>query len=1309
MRAPIYRDEINIDCLKLPKIFIHREFSAQVDKATGIAKPLAAYCVCILTLGFLAVCIGQTNIYAQVKSSSINGIVSDASGATVPGAHLIVTEQTTQVTETTDSNGAGEFTVPYLKSGTYTVEIQKPGFKSWRIADIILTEGQQYRLTAKLSVGSISEAIDVLSNAAQLQTESSTVQGTIGEHVIQSIPNTSQNPLYYATLQAGVVGRAEQAQTQSTQSFGIGEDGRRYFSAFNVNGGTAFTNDIQLDGLTVLGSAWNEATVLPNTDSLQEVRVITNNYAADLGRGQGVVQMETKSGTNSIHGSAYYRGRNEALNANSYANNYQGIRRGAFKVNDFGGSLGGPILHDKLFIFTSYEQLLHSDSPQWLLNVPTAAQRIGDFSKTLVPDQNGAPTAATIYNPYSIAPAVDKTGSNIPGVYERAIYPGAIIPNPSPQSLLIMNSYPLPNRTASDVYGSNNFFVTKRRQFKRSSSNSRLDYHPNDSNSIYISGGVEIGSIITPSPYGANSPFYIPPTDAGTYGGTEPQSDTDNNPYLSIGDTITLNPTTVLDIRYGIQRVVTDYLTNTGNSFTAAQYTSYGVPDNVQSNLAAFGPAPDIPGGGNFSALNNTSYNNKKERQTNSQVVGSITKTTGTLTLRAGSEYRVGLSNYNDFTVAAAAYAAAGTPTAQFVDANGNNTAQDVTPTQFGYGGANILTGEGGWNTDPSSATRLALAQKYFAAFSQNDWHPTDKLTINVGLRWEVQPGPTDRYNRSGAIDLTKTNAFGTPGAIVFPGNDGLPRNLWQTTWNDYQPRLGVSYRALKNLVVRGGYGISYVPNNTGYYDGPYAYGTGAAVGGTVNKDFGPNPDGKPIGFFYDAASSQFIAAAGSNSSAPQVYGVGSPYFNYRGEVPPRIQQWNFFVEQQFSSNWLVSLGYVASRGNNLQSARYPIQNDQSIPSAVTQSWRQTYIATAANGGAHNPGNDQVSNPLQPSTGPLREFQGALGNSTITRNLTYYPYLALFNESLSADNGLSNYNSMLVHVQHALAQGLLLDVNYVWSKSTDSTNTELQDEQGLSDTPGGSGPNDIDLLNPANNKKISFSDVPQRFVAVLTYESPFGATGRFALTNRFARVALGGWNVGSVVTFQSGFPLPATNNYCSGAINCRPNRTGQQFELPKSLQRWYNGNTTITLPDGRAYTPCSQCFLKFNPDAFSGNVVSVTGSSGPSTVNDIYWTGNAALDYAALRGPGRNNVDLSVSRNLKITERVVLTLSANASNAFNHTQFLPGSYSMDLGGIVGTSTTPGVVPGQGSSNSFGTHGVTTYDPRQIVLEGRFRF
>src|SRR4029450_12160689 len=230
----------------------------------------------------------------------------------------------------------------------------------------------------KLQTGVTTDTVSVQADAAELQSSSAPPQATMNHLPVEPLPNITHNPFAYATLQAGVVPRGLFGNTQTTTSFGIGIDGRRQASAIGINGGSAFSNDILLDGVSIQGSAWNETAVLPNQDSLQEVRVISNNFTAEYGRAQGVVIFTTKSGTNDFHGTGFYRMRNEALNANGFTNNATRIPRGPFKSNTFGGTVGGRIIRDKAFFFVSHEGLRFHRSYTFLLTVPTDAERKGD-------------------------------------------------------------------------------------------------------------------------------------------------------------------------------------------------------------------------------------------------------------------------------------------------------------------------------------------------------------------------------------------------------------------------------------------------------------------------------------------------------------------------------------------------------------------------------------------------------------------------------------------------------------------------------------------------------------------------------------------------------------------------------------------------------------------------------------------------------------------------------------------------------------------------------------------------------------------
>ncbi len=492
-------------------------------------------------------------VHAQIRSATITGTVVDPQKATVPGATVVITNEGTNVSQEFVTSEGGSFTAPLLQAGTYTVTVTLTGFAPFKRTGIVVATTETVRVPVELTVSGLGETVEVSAEAPLLQTDKTSVSNAVSAEMIEALPNITQNPLLYAGL-AGAVPRVLAADTSNINSFGIGVDGRRQFSAIGVNGGRAFTNDIQLDGLPVMGGGYNEASVVPNTEGLQEVRVIQNNFSAEYGRGQAIIAMSTKSGTNAFHGNGVYMMRNEKLDANSFSNNAQNLEKGPFRVNDAGGSIGGPILRNKLFFFSSYHGLRHNQTGTQLLTVPTALERVGNFSQTRKPDENGNPIPVRIFDPFSV------TQVNA-DLYRRAEIPNGIIPNPDPYALRMFSFYPMPNRTPDDVYNLNNFGATTTTTVRRHSSNNRVDWKQG-SHSIYGSGGISYAEIVTPRPFGA-APF-------NDVAGIR----SDNNPFIQIGDAVVLTPTLVVDVRYGLSRIDTKNLA--GNKTGFDDYGSFG-------------------------------------------------------------------------------------------------------------------------------------------------------------------------------------------------------------------------------------------------------------------------------------------------------------------------------------------------------------------------------------------------------------------------------------------------------------------------------------------------------------------------------------------------------------------------------------------------------------------------------------------------------------------------------------------------------------------------------------------------------------
>lgn len=1268
-----------------------RDFAKSLKQISKIAF---GWALCMIVMTLCA--------HAQIRSGTITGIVTDQKGAVIPGAQVTVTNVATNATYSTVSTDAGLYTIPYLEAGTYSVAISKAGFSQVTVGGVTLTPSGTSRSDVTLQVGSATAVVEVQATAEQIQTESSNISTGVDARVVDAIPNVTQNPLYYMTLQSNVQPRTQTYTSQNINSAGVGVAGRAQLSAIGVNGGRAFENDIQLDGLPMTGDGFNEMTIVPNEEGIQEARVISNNFTADYGHGQSVMAMSTKSGANAFHGQANYLLRNEALNANTWGNKFQGIRRSAFKRNNFGGAFEGPIIKDKLFFFSSYHYMRQNIGTTNLRTVPTALERVGDFSQTMQQGANGQPSPAQLFNPYSIT----QIGTNL---YQRApITPAKItadlLPNPAAYNAarLMYSYYPLPNRTPDDVYNTNNFTSYTVNTIRTQSLNNRVDFKRGNQ-SIYGSGGIYWDDVVQPNG------FNVAP--ASTSFNNAPATVQDRNGYAQIGDTLALSPTFLVDARYGVTRTHATNFSGLTSGFK--QYGDFGIPAATQALFAKPGSAPVVTpnfsggsgGGSNWSALSSGQFANKEESQIGHAAVGSITKIHGNWTYKAGGEYRVVLANYTDFEEGSANIngCCAGDPggnySFQYVTATGGTTAQDNSPLVDGIGGAAMLLGQGVWFVRPGANLKPAYAAKYFALYSQNDWHVKPGLTLNLGLRWDIQPGPTERYNRMAAMDLTKKNPYGTMGVLAFPGTSGYSRNLWDTEYHDFQPRIGAAYQITHTLVVRGGFGISYMPSNTGYYSSPNDYGEAAFAAGNQALPFGANPQGKPVTQSTDAAP--LVAAVGADVNAPQNYGGTGAFFNrhLKNQV---VRQANVFLEKSFgaSGQWIASIGWSDAISDHLTTRAQPFQNLQSIAPAILSNWKSQYVTS---NGTNNPANLSVQNPYQPTSGSLLKFQGALANATILQQIPLLPYPMLYGATLNGDTGFANYNAFLARLSHHFSSGLDVSANYTWSKELDFVTTGIEDGQGVN---AGGNVGTPDLINKDLNKNYGTSDIPNRFNAVVVYESPFGAKGRYALGNKVGRALAGDWMFSTVVLMQGGYPVYMSMG-ASGSLTARTDRNAYQpLEVPKALQHRYDGVTKVTLPCGTTITPPKYSYLKYNLCAFQGETL--TAPNG-SIIPNIYWVGNAPQTNGHIRLPGKTNVDFSVRRTFPIKERFNVQIAAEVSNLFNHPQFnsSPGGGMGNMN--LSNSPSSGLVPGIGSSSSFGTSGVGTYDPRQVVMHAFVKF
>lgn len=1238
---------------------------------------------------------------AQIRSGTLVGKVTDPSGAVAPGVEIVVREVNTNSSFKVTTQESGEFVAPYLQSGNYEVTARKSGFKTAVRDGVALSAAQTVRVDIKLEVGTTETAISVTASEIDLQSESSSVTNSVSGLVIRSIPNINNNPLNYAALQPGVVSRTAMNDTQSIQSFGIGTEGRRTFSNLQINGAQAFGNDVQLDGVSIQASAWNEVAVLPNTEGVQEVKTTVNNMSAEYGRSVGTVIITTKSGDNRFRGSGQFRLRNDALNANRFENNASQpyVSRLPYKQQGYSVTFGGPVIlpklyngKDRTFFFTSYEGFRFHQAIDYFRSVPTALERRGDFSRS-VAQVAAAFVPVQIFDPFNVTPV-----AGVNGQWRRNAFPGNVIPASRIHAgfAKLVNDYPDPNRAPDDPRNLNNFYNRMSRMYSRDAVNARLD-HRMSRHSLYGAIGSNLGSIDTPNGWG-------PATRAFTgTGGFTGAIIGDRNYYASVGDTWLISPTTVADVRIGVTRVAAE---NRSTTFRDMDYTAYGVPNSFLGAPGLHGALPEWNETGGFSVvsgLNATGMIGKIERQTNWNLVSSVTKTMGRWTHKWGGEYRNYLSNYADPRgsyqfLAGSAFTSGNLIQAQGQPVSAGNAAQSGSPV------ASALLGAGEIQAGQDAAL-LALSAKYGAFYSQSDWRVASRLTVNIGMRYDLQQAPSERYNRMSSFSYHGNDPFGGRGNLVFPGRDGYGRSLWRMPRDNWGPRAGFAYRVTDSWVIRSGFGVTYTPSNTGYFGSPAFYGAQRFVDRTNNAtagQYGPSPAGALVAPYNRVT--QLIPAVGANRLAPEYYGAsgGAGQFDYDDMKNGKILQWNLFVERRIARQWLAQIGYSGNRGYHLALGRRAVNSDQDLPDSLLQNWRSAYIASNGT----NPGNQLVPNPYQPATGALLPFDGVFANPTVPRRNLVLPYALFPNFAVASAQGFYTHHALMAQLQKSFSGGVLFTAHYTWSRTIEAWFSEAQG-QNVYGIPAGTGTATMDRRNLSNSYVISPNDIPHRLVATWVWTPPVPFQGALA------RSLFSGWNVGGVFMAQSGQPQQGFTGATGSMTNLGDRNSGVPVEVPKELQRWYTGasnaDRTVALPSGRQIVVCRYCFLKYSADAFSGRVVGLpNGNAAP----DVYWFGTAASRYGDIRGPGRWNVNMSLQKQFPIGERLKLQISAEASNLINNTQFRP-AMNLNLGGtfvnVNAAQRAQGVRPGMIQNDSFGTWAMSTFDPRQIELRLRIFF
>jgi outer membrane receptor protein involved in Fe transport len=1148
---------------------------------------------CALLLMFAAGALAQT--------AQITGRITDQSGAVVPGAAVTVTNNATGINREAVSNDEGYFTLPLLNPGEYRIAVKKDGFKPLVQPSVTLQVNQVARLDFTLETGAVTETVNITgSTTAALETETSSLGKVVDQQRIQNLPLLGRNPYSLVALVPGArpaAGLNDLPVDQISQSF------------VSINGARGNQNEYLLDGAPNTAAAQNQPVVFANPDAVQEFKVETNNFSAQYGRaGGGIFNIVTRSGTNEFHGTAYDYLRNDALNANTFFGNRAGRAKPPFRFNQFGATIGGPIDFpekvfgpmkysgkNRSFFFGSYEGVRFSQGGTYIGTVPTLQQRNGDFSQT----RNAAGNVIPIYDP-----ATTRANPNVAGQFLRDQFPGNVIPRNrfNPVFVKMLEFIPLPNAAGNANTAAGNFVTSAANRISKDTFSVRLDHQLNEGHRLSGRFNFDNTPISRPDYYGNIA--------SPTFGGQ-----VFKRRNFGLDYTATFSPSLVGNFLFSFTR-----LENNRRPFSFGfDITRLGFPAALKAQLipesfptitvAGMGGSFSIPNSGTANLLGGNDLISFGDNT--ASWVGSLTKTLARHTLKFGGEARLLRPNYWQFPDGAINFTFA-----QNFTQGPNPTAAAAASTGFGFATFMLGIGAGNYNRAASLATQV----KYYGGYLQDDWKLTDKLTLNLGLRYEYESPRTERYNQLTNFDFNATPpltaaGLNLKGALTFVGVNGKPREQWNPDRNNFAPRFGFAWNVAPKTVVRGGGGIFYAAM-TGVGGASGAFGVSGFEAATtlVTSLNGVTP----LNFLDNPYPTGINQPTGSSLGAATLLGQNIRFVD-RNLRTSYSAQWNLNVQRELPGGLLLEAGYAGNRGLKLLQDRELNQLPDSAL-GLGDALRQT-----------------VPNPF---AGQIRT--GALAAPNITRAQLLRPFPHFLSVvSANAAFASSNYHAGIFSLQRRFSHGLTLNGSYTFSKLIDLATGAFAGET-LSN---------VGFQNNNNlraDRSLSALDAPHRLVVNGLYALPFGE-GRKFNPKGVAGAILNGWEASAIYTWQSGGPLAfssANNTTFAQGGGQRPNLVGNPAlnDGERTLTRWFN----------------TAAFAA--PPAFT--------------------FGSAPRSLGSVRSDGISGIDFSVVKNTRLYENVRLQFRSEFFNLTNTARFAPPNTafgSAAFGQVTAQSNQPRVV------------------------------
>jgi hypothetical protein len=1122
--------------------------------------------------------------FSQLTTADIVGTVTDATGAVVPNAAVVLTNLGTNDKRTGQTNGSGDYSFTFLPVGHYSISVKAGGFQESINRDLSVEAGDRARADVRLQTGSETTTIEVTASTPLLQADSATVSSTVTAKAVQDLPLNGRNFVQLVDLVPG----ANEGAGNGLSSGGRPDDRRSNAAGLSVNGQDDTLNNWVVDGIDDNERVIGTIGIKPNVEGIQEITVQTNNYAAEAGRtAGGVINIVTRSGTNQFHGSVYEYFRNDIFDGR---NVFQRTgRKPELRQNQYGASIGGPIIRDRTFFYFDYEGFRQVSGVTYTGTVPTQSEYNAIHSLGgLTPQSLLSTTNGTRQAYQGLIPA---TGGPVPI---------------NPIALNYLMLFPAP--TNSNL--SNNFTISPNKTQDYNTYDARVDHRFNDHNQFFARFSYNKVNTFTPPNFGTVNGVQI---SGGRYNFDGPA--TDAAQQWALGFTHTFTPALLLDLRAGYTRINNlslplNYGTNIDQKIGfPASMTSFSPFANSLTPVS-IGPFGDIGDG---------AYVPLQDIDNTFQYSGTLSWTKGNHNIKAGlSLVRRQARNVQS---ASAVGAYGFNLTTDSVNLSTNTSDQNQLATQNNQIASTLL---GAFNNQTRNFNLFPPDYRSWepSGFVQDSWRVNPKLTILAGVRYDVFTPFTEAHNHISNFDYLQALSS-TPStvsqALKIANVNGVNAQVnIPTDYSNVAPRIGFAFSARPTTVIRGGYGLSFFPDNyTSNADlknapftsvfSPSCQSTVAVQvetyqnGGTLPP--GQNPDCATQGAPGNLSQGIPVPAP---PTAAQIANLASiPGLGFVAEAThfksALIQQFNLQVEQQFGAN-VFTLGYVGNIG-------------QHLPESI-----------------NNINQPKPFNPITNPGGSARPLNALLPN--------------LGGVSYIQSEGISNYNGLQASFQRRFTKGLAFDANYTWSKA-------LSDITGFSQQGSNQGWSNAD---PTRIRQIEYAnsenDIQNRFALSLNYELQFGKS-----FTGVKKAAFSGWQTNMITVWQSGKPFTVINSG-SGVDNpiesdgkahgfnnrSTPNNSGGN-DRPNQIADPRLGHKTLT--------------HFFNTAAFAPQAL---GTIGTAQRNSIF-------------GPNFRHVDLSLFKTFAITERVGLQFRAESYNISNTPNFyMPNGNAGDSFGNAGFGT-----------------------------------